>query len=935
MAKNQTPNTAAAAAARLQRITQLGALAAAAGMLGACASLAAPDSTPAAGSAGAAAAPSAVASASAAASAPRPAASAAAAPGAPRPFSEVIKDAKVTKALFPMWRKDDKIWLELAESDFNVPFMFGANITQSLGESGLYASQMGRQWRVEWRKVGTNVQLIALNDNFRNTRGDKGLTQTLKESFSESLIASAAIGSAPNPGNKAILIDAGFLLADLPNYGYSIEGAFRIPYSVDRGNSAFTQATGTERNAAVGVKLHFTTPRVPLPPTTPLPPGVPVPRTPTTTPDARSFFVGYMYNFTALPKAAMAARAPDPRLGHFTTAFTDLSQERTTNNRVHMVNRWRLEKKDPSAAMSEPVEPIVFWMDKNIPARYRKAVEEGIVLWNQAFEGIGFKNAVQAKQQDDSATWDSMDSVHASIRWFTGADVGFAIGPSRTDPRSGEILDADIGMSDVFARGARRVVSELVPRASALTSEAEAASAPSMERMRQLMSARAQAQAHSHGDHAPGQCHYAAEAAEQMHFALDVLEARGDLDPDSPQAEAFVNDVIRDTIAHEVGHTLGLKHNFKASTAIKAADLKKPGTQLATSVMDYNPYNIPLRGEPTGDLNMKGLGVYDKWAIEYAYSAIATEQEASALAGIAGKSNTNPMLVYADDADAGFGSDGLDPLANRFDMGDDPLAYYKRRVKLSQELFETVQSRVSKPGDDPLRARRNIGTGFGQVSLVVDLLGKYVGGMSIQRDVPGPAARRAYVPVDPAKQREALQFVTDTVFRADSFKFRPEFLTAQGPDFSEWNRDTPLNVPARVLQIQTNALDRLLSGGVASRLLDLPAYVPGEQRKNIISLNEVYNTVGAAVWQELRTGADPDRLRRALQREHLRRLTSVLTKPAPLPADAVALMRQQARGLLTQLQGARSGAWSVESKAHLADSVNLLSEALKASFTRT
>ncbi|MEI6212441.1 MAG: zinc-dependent metalloprotease, partial [bacterium] len=395
-------------------------------------------------------------------------------------------------------------------------------------------------------------------------------------------------------------------------------------------------------------------------------PPVPSPTPPQATPDPRSFFVSYVYNFAALPQTPMATRLADPRLGHFMESFTDLSADMKANARVHLVQRWRLEKKDPTAALSEPVRPIVYWMDKNIPSRYRPAVQAGITEWNKAFERIGFKNAVLAKQQPDDADWDNMDAAHASVRWFVGADVGFAIGPSHTDPRSGEILDADIGMSDVFARGARRFVVE----------DAASASAP-------------------HSAHA-AYCNYAQEAAAEMNFALDVLEARGDIAPDSPEAEAFVQAVITDTIMHEVGHTLGLKHNFKASTTISQAQLQDLSyTQahgISGSVMDYNPYNLALSGERQGSYTNTTLGPYDYWAIEYAYRPLDPATEAVELGRIAARS-TESALAYGDDSDAGGGAnnEGMDPLVNRFDLGDDPLAYYKKRLKLSQELWTRLQ----------------------------------------------------------------------------------------------------------------------------------------------------------------------------------------------------------------------------------------------------
>src|SRR5512145_1660146 len=149
--------------------------------------------------------------------------------------------------------------------------------------------------------------------------------------------------------------------------------------------------------------MHFATPRLPVPPLTPSP--VPLPAPPKTLPDARSLFVGYVYSFTKLPDTPMAARETDPRVGHFFDTVTDLTTDLQVNPKRFLVNRWRLEKADPAAALSEPKQPIVFWLDKNIPTTYRQAVTEGILEWNKAFERIGFKNAVVARQQPDDADW--------------------------------------------------------------------------------------------------------------------------------------------------------------------------------------------------------------------------------------------------------------------------------------------------------------------------------------------------------------------------------------------------------------------------------------------------------------------------------------------------------------------------------------------------
>ncbi|HSW09086.1 zinc-dependent metalloprotease [Aquabacterium sp.] len=860
-------------------------------------------STPAAG----ASAPAAGASAPGAA---RPPADAA----APKPFAEVIKDAKRQDGYFAIWRKDEKVWLEIPSSALNKPLLFSVNIANSIGERGLYASQMGPGAMVEWRRIGNQLQLVALNMQFRADGGGK---RAVEQAFSPSLIAAAPVASAEHPGRKAFLVDAAaLLLSDIPSYSTRLEAAYRLPYSLDRTNSYFEAARADARLSTLTARVHFATPRIPAPPLVPSP--VPMPSLPQSVPDPRSLFVSYVYSFQPLPETVMRPRATDPRVGHFMESFTDLGGDMKPNPRVHYVKRWRLDKKDPAAALSEPVQPITYWLDKNIPPRYRAAVEAGILEWNKAFEKIGFKNALVAKQQPDDADWDNMDATHASIRWFVGADVGFAIGPSRADPRSGEILDADIGMSDVFARGSRRFISDDVGKPQGI------------------------AAAQLHAGHDAAYCSYGQQAAAEMDFALDILEARGDIAPDSPEAEAFVQAVIKDTIAHEVGHTLGLKHNFKASTTVSREQLKDKAYTDAHgtsgSVMDYNALNIALKGETQGTYNNTTLGAYDYWAIEYAYKPLEAASEAAELGKIAARS-TEPALAFADDTDAGgFGPyDGMDPLANRFDLGDDPLAYFKKRLALSQELWARVQQRRPQPGDDPLRQQRSMQSGFNQLFRAAELVGKYVGGMHAVHDLPGTTGRASLRPVEPAKQREALQFLASGLFSADSFRFRPEFLTSLTMDYQEWDR-APVNLPAAVARVQLVALDRLLSAPTAQRLLDLPGYLPEAERKGLISLNEVYGTLQASVWSELKTGSEIERLRRNLQREHLRRLQTVLTRGAPnLPADALSLARLHATQLQADLRTAvaKSGNQSVETRAHLSESLGLLTEALRATMQRS
>ena len=646
-----------------------------------------------------------------------------------------------------------------------------------------------------------------------------------------------------------------------------------------------------------------------------------MPSPPRTTPDPRSLFVSFYYSFSKLPETEMAARIADDRLGHFVTSRSDYSEDLSPKDKIHYVNRWRLEKKDPSAALSEPIEPITYWLDKNIPQKYRKAVTEGILEWNKAYEKIGFKNALVAKQQTDKDNFDTMDARHASIRWFVGADVGFAIGPSHKDPRTGEILDADIGMSDVFARRARRQVAEDWGRSTAFNAYT----------MGNPLTA--------HKDHPA--CTYADEGAQEMHFAMDLLEARG-MDMDSPDAEAVAQAYVKDVIMHEVGHTLGLRHNFRASTIysmkqIQDAEFTKQNG-VTGSVMDYTPFNLATNGEKQAEYVMSTLGPYDYWAIEYAYKPIDAAKEKEELARIASRS-TEPLLAFATDEEAITQFGGTDPEVNQFDLGGDPLEYYKKRMKLSRELWDRLQTLKLKDGESYDRLTRSFNAGFAQLARVAPLAAKYVGGVKMVRDHAG-TNRPVFEPTPAPRQREALNLITDGLFKVDSFKFKPEFVSRIGVDFlgrrldfSGTSATTDPNISTRVLNVQKAVLDVVMNDAVAQRLLESQDKVADPSR--LLKLSEVYDTLQNAIWSELKSGGEISFLRRNLQREHVKRVSAALLRPSGnSPADARSLQRENAVQLQGTMRTAMAKPMSKESKAHLAESLNILSESLKAPMQR-
>jgi hypothetical protein len=839
---------------------------------------------------------------------------AAAAAQSQKPFADVIKDAKEHPGLFPLWTKDDKVWIELKPEQLDRPYFFSVNLSRGLGEKFIFGGLMGRSHIVEFHRVGNNVQLLAKNEEFFASAG-KPQERAVAAAFTDSLLGSVAVASLPHPERKSILIEANaLLLADIPGGNGILERTYRQSYSFDTRNSSIEKSRATPDLDAFEVSAHYALARVSQPP--PIPGATPFTPPPATIPDIRSLFLGYYYNFAKLPDVPMHPRVADDRIGYFMTTRYDFADDTKLTPRVNYINRWRLEKKDPTEELSEPKQPIVFWLDRNIPEKYRPTIIAGVLEWNKAFEKIGFKNAIEARVQPDDADFDTLDARHASIRWMTTARPLFGgIGPSQVDPRTGEIIDADIGIDPARLRNRRYIRAEQV---------ADPSTVPGLL---------------SHPEYL---CQREEFAEQELDFALDVLEARGTIDPDGPEAEQFVLDDLKDVVMHEVGHTLGLRHNFRASTVYTQKQLDDPAftaaNGIAGSVMEYNAVNLALKGEQQGAYGMKTLGPYDYWAIEYGYREIPADKEKAELTQIASRSK-EPLLAYATDEDNSF---AIDPEANQGDLGNDPLDFARRRFILVQEMWDRWQSKQLKPDENYVVYRRVVERGLVAMTGTSTNVAKYIGGVTTLRDHVG-SPRAPLTPVDAAKQREALRIIANGLFSADSFRFKPEFMRRVQVDWLDRGDlyDIGLSTPevdyslnTQVLNAQRRVLAQLMSDTVAQRILDSEAKLD-DPRKSL-RLSDVYETLKVSIWSELKTGRDITPLRRNLQREHLSRVASALLRPsATMPADARALLREEAKSLHRDIVAAQNKpGFSKEAKAHLAEAATQLDEALKAPIVR-
>jgi len=680
----------------------------------------------------------------------------------------------------------------------------------------------------------------------------------------------------------------------------------------------------------------------------------------------------FHYSLSKIPESSKGykPRLADDRVGYFMTVRKDWTKEHNAKTLFdRYINRWKLEKRDPSAKLSAPKEPIKWYIEKTVPLKYRRWVKEGILEWNKAYEKCGFLDAVEVKQQEDydpeTKDLDPEDVRYNFFRWIvTGR--GFAMGPSRDHPLTGQIFDADIVFDDAMVRFyemdyANMTGNEDSWRPYEPIAEDFFRTHPEWSyrspfqnllpnvRLRNDPEAEFRANLMKHMQRRGRPiCECAAGMAHQMQFAGIALEGQGL----GRSNEDFMGQVIKEVVMHEVGHCLGLRHNFKASTWLPMEEIEshnEAGEANVGSVMDYNPSIVVARDQKQGSFTTRSIGPYDYWAIEYGYRPVGEpyKSEEELLKKVASRV-AEAGLDYSTDEDTMWVI-SPDPLSNRFDMGRDVKKFAKFQIDVADSLIKDISEWAVKDGESYNRLRRAFGRLLFERGSVCEYVARFVGGIIVNRDHRGDEDGRTPLKVVDAKtQREALEFCCKNVFAEDAFQISPKLLALLAPgrhwhwDSDEFSLRVEFNIHDFVAQSQYGVLFNLMNPFTIGRIHD--NQLKFQEDDKVYTLAGHMTDLSDSIWSELqkksRKGTDEKPMitsfRRNLQRMHAGMLINlILSEPgAIVPADANAIARLCAKRLSDRIAKClESGDADLATEAHLSDVKKQLDKVLDAQYS--
>jgi hypothetical protein len=838
-------------------------------------------------------------------------------PPKPKTIDDIVKDYEKQPGLFTLYRKKDNnnretIYLELREDQLEKLFFLQATASTGTGENVIAGDPL-RDVLFKFITLPEDRLVMVTPNIMFKADPNTPVARSVKRAFADGYLDSWKI-EARQPDRKSLLINISDLfLKDLGQAGSTLGGGpFAAifggggSYSLDREKTYLVTLKTMPENLFAQTAYHFAKG------------GGPSFGSPLADPKSAPLKVDF--NLFQLKDEGYKPRLADPRVGFFYTEYQDFTRDDKDSQMVRYCYRWNVEKADPKAVVSAPKQPIVFWLDNAIPTEYRPAVREGIEMWNKAFLRIGIKDAIVVKQMPDDADWDHADMRYNVIRWSTTQSPPYgAIALFRVNPLTGQILNASITVDAILARSNKLEKRRLIDPST------------------WFVDAPKQGPTARH----PWRCELAEGALDQAWFgdvALSMLEPQG------INRAAYTHGFLRSIVAHEMGHILGLFHNFAASTQNDLTELAN-GKRLSergvvASVMDYFPFNIAALKRQGVDYWTSTVGPYDMWAVDYGYRNLpgkTPEEDEPALRAVAARCN-EPGHAFQNDMQA----DGWDPYVARFDLSKEPLDYWTRDLQVTRYLLFNLQPRLPRKGQSYWEFTRTFNGLLNHYARAAAVSSRYLGALRLNANYAGdPGEKPTLSPVDAAKQRRALKMLNDCIFAENAFNFPASYYTHFADDpfpsmetflfSSGMSGDFP--VRDQLSDMQRAALRRIFGTATMSRILNNEFKVGPAAHP--LTLAEVFETVSTSVWTELSAGKSITPLRRQLQRAYLDlMIDTALAQGAGTPADAKMLAWDRLRWLKGRIAASpKSAARDTYTRVHLAEAQMRINRALNASQT--
>lgn len=712
-------------------------------------------------------------------------------------IAELVKSSKKIDGLFPMYQDTitGALQMIISEKHINKEFIYFSQISDGVMDAGRInrGSYRGSHvFKVE--KYFNKIEFVLQNTSFY-FNPNSPLSKSKDANISNGNVASIKIEAHDKRNNRYLIKADGLFLSETlsqvkrPNFPGQSPTAFKLG-SLNKGKTKINSIRNYEENTNLEVEYVYSSPSV-------------LNRGSNALADARNVSIKVFHSLIAMPDNDYEVRFDDPRVGYFTTQVDDQTSTSSTPYR-DLVHRWHLKKKDPNAAISEPVEPITWWIENSTPLEWRSTITEGVLQWNKAFEKAGFKNAIVVKVQPDDADWDAGDIRYNVLRWTSSPQPPFGgYGPSFVNPRTGQILGADIMLE--YVHFTNRVFYDKVYEL-ATSSEVP------------FDNSNFEENAHT-------TCSFGNHMHEDLMFASAMISTTG---APEYEVERIKKESMLALIMHEVGHTLGLNHNMKASQLFSPEQLADAefikGKCLTASVMDYATLNITRDRSKQGQYDDVTIGPYDEWAIRLGYTPFKTESERQALLN----ESTKPELIFGNDADD-MRSPGkaIDPRVMTNDQSSDAIRYAVDRIELVNNLMQTAKSNFITNGESYHELRRVYALLSGQKAGAANVISRYIGGVYIDRAMAGqPGETQPYTPVSLTDQRRAMNALSKYVFAPNAFDAPNDlynYLAMQRRGFNFRSPEDP-KIHNQVLGYQRNILNHLLHSNTLQRIIDSNLY---------------------------------------------------------------------------------------------------------------